>query len=217
MLKTTEKLIEAGLANKVFNNTDFKELFMGTAASRYGLLNKALDKGEIIQLKRGCYILNQKYNNQKLSKYYIASQIVPHSYVSLESALSFHGWIPEKVTTISSVIYKGRSRSFITEFGEFEYHTMPVQPYEFLTGVQRESVGGRPFLMASGIRALLDLVYEKGYEWSGLDFIQESLRIEIDNLKVINRTDYNDISNVYRSKRVLKFLQNMTKELRIDE
>lgn len=217
MLKTTETLIDAGLGNKVFNNTDFKELFTGTAASRYGLLNKALAKGEIIQLKRGVYILNQKYNSQKMSKYYIASQIVPHSYVSLESALSFHGWIPEKVTIISSVIHRGRTKSFVTELGEFEYHFIPVQPYEFLTGVQRETIDGQPFLIASGMRALLDLVYEKGYEWNGLGFIQESLRIEIDNLKLISRSDYSDLSNVYRSKRVLKFLKNMLEELTIYE
>lgn len=215
MLKTTEILINAGLANKVFNNADFKELFPGTAASRYGLLNKALAKGEVLQLKRGAYILNQKYNNQKISKYYIASQIVPHSYVSLESALSFHGWIPEKVTVVSSVIHSGRSKSFLTEFGEFEYRFIPIQPYEFLTGVQRKTIDEQPFLIASGIRALLDLVYEKGYEWRGLDFIQESLRIEIDNLKIISNTDYKDINNVYRSKRVLKFLQNMLQELNI--
>ncbi len=213
MLKTTERLLDCGLANKVFNNNDFKAIFAGTAASRYGLLNKALSKGEIIQLKRGVYILNQKYTTQKISKYYIASQIVPHSYVSLESALSFHGWIPEKVTIVSSIIHSGRSKSFVTDLGEFEYRVIPVQPYEFLTGVQRGSIYDQPFLIASGIRALLDLVYEKGYEWQGLDFIQDSLRIDVDNLQAITRSDYSDLCNVYRSKKVLKFLQSMLKEL----
>jgi predicted transcriptional regulator of viral defense system len=218
MLKTTEKLIEAGLAAKVFTPSDIKRVLIGTDASRYGLINKALDRGELIQLKRGAYILNPKYYPQKLSSSYIASQMMPHSYISQESALAHHGWIPEKVTVTSSAIHTGRSKTFLTPLGTFNYTFIPVQSHEFLTGVIREeAIDQQPFLIASGIRALTDYCYEKKIAWLGLDYFTDALRIDMQYLKQLSTQDFIDIKRVYSSKRVLYLLTQLEAALQNHE
>lgn len=204
-----ERLTDAGMANKVFTHADVKRVLNGTPASRYAFINKALKKNQIIQLKRGIYVMSQKYARENFSQFNIASQMIPHSYVSLESALSFHGWIPEKVTVISSVIHHGRTKAFNTPLGEFQYYFIPVQKYEFLTGVMRINQQQKPFLVASALRALMDLIYERNIEWQGLDLIIESFRIELDHLLTLKKTDFNEIKRVYRSKRILKFIRQL--------
>jgi hypothetical protein len=208
-MKMIDQLILGGMTNKLFTNEDLKRLLMGSPASRYALINKALKKGEIVQLRRGIYVMGQKYAQGPFSQFNIASQMISHSYVSLESALSFHGWIPEKVTVISSIIHHGRTKTFKTPLGEFQYYFIPVNEYEFLTGVIRVKEQQQPFFIASPLRALMDLVYEKKLHWQGLTFLLESHRIEEEYLFALKKSDFDAIKRVYRSKRLLTFLQQL--------
>jgi len=214
MLTTTETLLEQGFGGQVFKESDFACLFKGSKARRYALIHKALKKGELSRLSRGFYILGSKYRPLNISKFFIASSMVSGSFISFETALSFHGWIPEKVTVIRSVISKGRTRSFNSPIGEFEYIKIPVNEYEFLSGVYRKEVNGKPFLMAGPLRALADYVYLRKMEWSGLGLLQDGMRIEMDSLKLLTDEDFKEILRVYSSKRVLSFLNHMRKALR---
>ena len=172
MTTIKDKIIEAGFTDHILTNTDLNNLFDGTSASRYGMVNKALKKEELIKIRRGLYLLADKYRHKKLSKFFLASRIAAHSYISIESALSYHGWIPERVSTVTSVLALGRSKKFTTPFGEFAFCHIPVKEYEFLTGVIRiEEIKGEPFLLASPLRALTDLVYVKRIGWEGLKFL----------------------------------------------
>lgn len=210
-----EKILETALANHVLTENDLEYLLDGTPASRYALVNKAVNSGEIIRIRRGLYIMADKYRTNRLSKFFLASRIVPHSYISLESALSYHGWIPESVPNITSVTPHGRSRSFHTPFGEFSFDLIKTNEYEFLTGVERiEEIVNAPFLLATPLRALVDYVYIKKVKWQGLNFITEGLRIELDQLSVIKNNDFLVIKNVYRNKRVLHFIDKLMKELK---
>ncbi|MGE3319925.1 MAG: hypothetical protein AB7I18_11590 [Candidatus Berkiella sp.] len=204
-----DTLIQAGLANKLFTHDDLRQLLEGTDASRYALVNKALNKGQIVQLKRGVYVMSNKLLRQPLSQFFIASQMIPHSYVSFENALSFHGWIPEGVKMVSSVIHQGRSKAFETPLGEFQYIVIPINQYEFLTGVSRVTLEDQPFLMASPLRALTDLVYEKKLKWQSLDYLVNAMRIDLDNLLTLKQEDFSTIKPVYRSKRVLAFIHQL--------
>ncbi len=120
MLASTEKLQEAGFGERVFTDRDLARFFCGTPARRYGLVNKALAKKELVRIRRGVYILAKKYRTTKPSQFVVASRTVPGSYVSFESALSYHGWIPERVAVVTSVIYQRRTRTFETPLGEFK-------------------------------------------------------------------------------------------------
>jgi predicted transcriptional regulator of viral defense system len=210
-----DKIIEAGLTDHVLTDVDLNNILEGTAAARYGMVNKALKQAEMIKLRRGLYMLADKYRHKKLSKHYLASRIVPHSYISLESALSYHGWIPEHVATVTSVLAERPTRKHLTIFGEFIFYQLPVKEYEFLTGINRvEEIKGEPFFIASPLRALADYIYIKKIDWQGIDYLSTSLRIEIEEMKKIKRIDFSDIKKVYRSKRVLNFLDNLKQELK---
>jgi len=209
-----DKLVESGFSDHILTDVDLGNLSDGTPAARYGMVNKALKKGEIIKLRRGLYLLADKYRQKKLSKFFLASRIVPHSYVSLESALSYHGWIPEHVTTVGSILAHGRSKKFTTPFGEFTFHQLPINEYEFLTGIIRvEEIKDEPFLLASPLRALADYAYVRKMPWQGLNFLINSLRIDLEKLTQINTNDFLELKKVYRSKRVLHFLDRLKKEL----
>ncbi len=213
MLATTENLLEKGFADHVIKDWNLTTVFGGTDARRYALMNKALEKGEVIRLCRGKYILSPKYRSHNISKFFVASQMVPNGYISAESALSFHGWIPERVNVVVSVISKGRTRSFDTVFGHFEYIKICVKEYEFLSGVVRKEVEGKPFLIATPLRALADYVYIKKLKWTGLDFLLEGMRIEMEELNLLTSKDFEELAHVYTSKSVLSFLKQLKKTL----
>ncbi len=213
MLATTETLMEKGFKNQIIKDWDVASIFEGSPARRYALINKALKKGEIEHLCRGLYMLGPKYRSQSISKYFVASRMVSSSYISLETALAYHGLIPERVNIVRSIIAKGRTRRFNTSLGEFDYIKIPIREYEFLTGVLRQESNGNPFLIASPLRALLDMVYVQKIKWQGLNFMVEGLRIELDDLCTLKSCDFDELTKVYSSKRVLNFLQLLRKTL----
>src|SRR5258708_2453039 len=104
MTTLKDKIMEVNFADHLFTDVDLDCLLNRTPAARYGMVNKALKKGEVIKIRRGLYLLADKYRHKKLSKFFLASRIAPHSYISLESAFSYYGWIPEYVTTVTSII-----------------------------------------------------------------------------------------------------------------
>lgn len=214
MTTLKNNIIEAGFADHILTDVDLATLLDGTSAVRYALVNKALKKGEIITIRRGLYLLADKYRQKKLSKFFLASRIVPHSYISLESALSYYGWIPEHVKTVTSVLACGRTKKFVTSFGEFVFYQLPVNEYEFFTGVARvEKIADEPFLIASPLRALADYVYIKKIDWQGIRYLTDSLRIETEQLMQLNLDSFFEIKKIYRSKRVLHFLDSLKQEI----
>lgn len=215
MMTLIDRLLEANFTDHVLTDIDLNNLLDGTPAARYGMVNKALKKGELIKIRRGLYILAEKYRRKKISKFYLASRIVPHSYVSLESALAYYGWIPERVTLVTNVSACGRTKAFTTPFGEFEFYYFPINEYEFLTQVNRvEEIEDEPFLIASPLRALADLIYVKKLKWQGLKFLTHSLRIEPEQIQKIDGNQFSEIKCIYRSTHVLRFLNNLKRELK---
>lgn len=215
MTTLKDKIIEANFADHILTDVDLNSILDGTAAARYGMVNKAIKKKELIKIRRGLYMLADKYRHKKLSKFFLASRIVPHSYISLESALSYYGWIPERIASVTSILALGRTKKFITPFGEFNFYQLPVNEYEFLTGVTRvEEIKGEPSFLASPLRALADYVYMKKSDWNSLDYLIGSLRIKPEELMKIDSNDFLGIKRVYRSKRVLHFLDNLKVEIK---
>lgn len=213
MLDSIEKILRSGVGEHVFTDIDLATLFNKSAQSRYGLVNKALKKGELIRLRRGLYMLNPKLQQTHFSKFYIASKMIPHSYVSLESALAYHGWIPEHVPDIYSFTNARRTLSASSPLGVFLFYQAPIRRYEFFSGVSRELQDEKPFLMASPLRALADLVYLRKLKNCNRDYLVNSLRIDEEQLNTLTWQDFKKIRAIYESARVLKFLDNLEKEL----
>ena len=63
-------------------------------------------KGSLIRLKRGLYVVSPTVSEQLLSVELIANHLYGPSYVSMQYALRYYGLIPERVHTTTSLTFK---------------------------------------------------------------------------------------------------------------
>ena len=131
--------------------------------------------------------------------------------VSLESALSHHGWIPEAVYTVTSTC-TGESRTFQTPLGTFSFSRVPQNV--FYAAVTRESddATGDVALIATPVKALADYVYVYRKEWLTPDPAIRSLCIDPDDLASVPMDDLDETMESYRNERVLRFLAGLRRE-----
>jgi len=119
-------------------------------------ISRWVASGRLSQLRRGLYALAQPHARERPDPLALASRLHRPSYVSLQSALAYHGVIPEAVPVVTSVT-TGRPRRFRTPFGEFVYRH--VHPGLFW-GYEEVSLGpGQPSYVALPEKALLDLLH----------------------------------------------------------
>jgi predicted transcriptional regulator of viral defense system len=136
-------------------------------------LSRWMRSGRVEQLRRGLYVVAAPYARRRVEPFAIANRLVTPSYVSEESALSWHGLIPDVVHTVSSIT-TGKSGARRTGHGTFDYRH--VQPRLFWGYAEREVSSGAHALVAEPEKALLDLVYlRKGSDRSA--FLEE-LRLQ---------------------------------------
>jgi hypothetical protein len=132
------------------------------------------------------------------------------SHVSLESALAFHGLIPEAVYQVASVT-TGRSREFATPLGVFSFLRVPARAPR--AGVEAVAVARNAWaFVASPLRAIADAVYlnkEIAWERDGPGFLTESLRIEEDDLRTLSFEALEEIAGSIRSRRVRAYLEGL--------
>ena len=210
MLKCTEKIINSSLQGHLIQDKDLANLYGGTAARRYGLVNKAIKRKELLPLRRGLYMLASQQG--EISSYYIANQLVPFSFVTAEAALQFYQWIPERVTQIISISAFGRNKTFHTFLGDYLYKKSLFKQADFYVGVDRIEINQRSVLMATPLRALVDYVHWHKIKDANMDFLKNSLRIEEENLSTIKMTDIKKLLQVYKSGYAGKFLKNLMRE-----
>ena len=175
------------------------------------LLKRARGSGEVLRIARGLYCLKKDLLGFKLDSCVFAPVICWPSYLSFESALSYHGWIPEAVYSYASASL-GRSREFKTPFGVFSYRRVPQ--VNFYAGVDRiESKDGGAFFMAGPLKAMADLICVNKLDWKSAKPIVESLRVEEESLRELSGSDFDEIANCHRSGRVQEFLSGLRKDL----
>ena len=148
------------------------------------------------------------YYSNSLSREYVANLIYGPSYVSLDYALSYHGLIPERVNTITSVTI-GRSRSFHTPLGSFSYRMLKESRYAL--GAALESVGKATFLMATAEKALADKVWADkrigGFNVADYAaYLSDDLRIERETLRNLDSSRLRDIALTYNSVKINNLL-----------
>jgi hypothetical protein len=192
-------------AVNIFTSADAASAVNGSDSSRYGLVKRAMAEGEIVQIRRGLYCLAEHYRKKPLNIFSMAQRIYGPSYVSLESALSYHGWIPEAVYTCTNAGLKN-SKEFSTPFGIFSYKRVPQKI--LYTGVERcLDKHGNVFFIASPLKALADYVYIYKQNDYSLNDIIDSLRIETDELNDIEKEQIDELIDNYSFKRVRTILK----------
>ncbi|PZQ94475.1 MAG: hypothetical protein DI533_22175 [Cereibacter sphaeroides] len=198
------------LAGRVFNERQLAEVLGGSDARRYGLVNRALKDGSLIRVKRSTYVLGEKHRSDPIHPFAIAQSLVPGSYISFESALAYHGWIPEAAFVTASVSPGRKTMRFETgNFGMFGFHPLAIAPYQFLTAVDRVTFNKASAFVAQPLRALIDLVALRKEPWSGIAWATRGMRIDEDRLLRLRRRDVSVLKAVYKHKAVGAFLTSL--------
>ncbi len=183
----------------------------GSPDRQYSLLKRALAAGEVVHIRRGLYCLATRYQQRKPDPFVLAQRLYGPCYVSLESALSHYGWIPEAAYAVTSTSL-ARSREFDTPLGRFSFSRVPQKT--LFAEVQRiEGGDGSSFFLASPLKALADYVYVHQCDWDSAQPLVKSLRIEPDVLGELTAADFDRLLPNYASRRVRRFLEGLRKEL----
>ncbi|MFT5608664.1 MAG: putative transcriptional regulator of viral defense system [Gammaproteobacteria bacterium] len=216
MNSLTQCIAKAGYSDKTLTDKQLARLVGGSAQRRYGLVNRALKAGELVRIQRGVYALADDFRQNSLHPFYIANTLHSGSYVSMESALAYYGWIPEAVYVTTNVIRGRRSKEINHErFGQIIFTPLAINRYSFLELVERVQLNDQTILMAKPIRALMDLVYERKLDWQGLDWFEQSLRIDNENLSSVSAGDMTTLKTIYKHKRMQQFLVQFEQALEI--
>jgi predicted transcriptional regulator of viral defense system len=148
-------------------------------------LTRWVNSGRILQLRRGLYAIAPPYQKVKPHPFLVANHLQRASYVSLQSALAFHGLIPEVMAMTTSVT-AGRPERLDTPLGVYDFrHVKPG----LLSGYRMLDLGGQSARVALPEKALLDLVYLqpggkskdflRGLRLQDLDLIDTTLLLEL--------------------------------------
>jgi predicted transcriptional regulator of viral defense system len=115
--------------------------------------------GRLYQLRRGLYAVAPPYQKVKPHPFVIANLLQRASYVSAQSALAFHGLIPDIVHVTASVT-AGRPERLETPLGIFEFrHIKPEYLHGYTMAKLEGSKPDQQALVATPEKALLDLIY----------------------------------------------------------
>ena len=134
-------------------------------------------KGLLLKLRNQYYAFPE-FRQEPDSARFVANSIYKPSYISLHSALSFYGMIPEEVVQLTSVTTRKTER-FENAFGTFHYQNVKTALY---FGYEARTMrNGRSLLLATPEKALLDLLYLNPYYKTVHDM--EELRLDEDFLQ----------------------------------
>ena len=215
MVTFANKIIGAGYGNRPFTERQLASILLVSDASRYGLVNRALRDGSLLRIKRGLYVLGARWGRRgveqpEIHPFAIAQALKHGSYISFETALAHHGWIPEAVYLTASVTPRRKTLTYETrQWGNFEFSPLATNDYQFLVSVSRIKIGSSVVLVAQPLRALMDLVATRKLPWQGLDWITQGLRVNTGDLQSLSAADFDELESVYRHKSAQDYLANL--------
>lgn len=168
--------------------------------------------GDLIRVRRGLYVADPRLSNQEISRELVANNLYGPSYVSFESALSYHGLIPERVNAVSSATIR-RARSYSTPLGLFEFVTVPRDYFHI--GIEQIIVENQyAFLIASPEKAICDLIITtSGLRFQSVkaarEYLLYDMRISIDEHENWDTDIITRCSEHGRKRRELNFIRTV--------
>ncbi|MBI4090403.1 MAG: hypothetical protein HY422_00060, partial [Candidatus Komeilibacteria bacterium] len=148
-IKVLNKLTQRKLA--IFSIQDFARIVNTSPKSAKAFLSRHTRSGNFARIKQGLYIATAN----EPAKFEIANNLVRPSYISFETALSYHKIIPETVYSITSATTQ-RSQSFGIREQSYQFYRIKKTLYFGYTPIK---LRGSVILMATPEKALLDYVY----------------------------------------------------------
>ena len=169
---------------KAFTNAPLNRFVILDVLKNYKRLNDKISEliknGDLLQLKKGLCSWSQLRCGES-GTFRDRKSFVWPSYVSLESAMSYWGLIPERVYEVSSITIK-LSKKYQTPKGRFSYRSMPFPYYSFGT-LSVELSPGQVAIIATPEKAVCDkIIATSGLILRStaqkLNFLLDDLRID---------------------------------------
>ena len=170
-------------------------------------LNQWLNKGLIIKLRKGLYLLNEHDRKINPSRIFLANALYSPSYVSTEYALGYYDLIPEKVEDVTSVSTKNVKR-FKNIFGTFVYQHLKTGLFFGFKEILDEN--HLPVHIAEPEKAMLDFIYLNLASFKNQDQDVFALSYRLQNLDILKKAKLLAFAKKY-NQAVLTVAHNLLK------
>jgi predicted transcriptional regulator of viral defense system len=180
------------LGLRVFSALEFQRLLGMRLKAAQALLGRYAKRGVLVKLRNNYYALAAN----PPTPYLVSNRIYQPSYVSFESALSYHGIIPETVYSVTAATTRA-TREFSVQGAAYTYHRIKREAY---TGYGPLKVGEETVLMAEPEKALADYLY-----FASLGRKTLNDRMRLDRLSMGKLIGY---SRLYGRKRFTEYMEN---------
>lgn len=173
-----------------------------------------LKNQDLIRVKKGLYVLGDRYRVEPYSTELLANLIFGPSYISQEYALQHYGLIPERVELVTSMTTK-RQKDFQTPVGNFKYSYLNHS--RFTVGVDLTPISNKvTIFIASPEKAIADTVFRYRDIASIQDMQElliEDLRIDTADISNLSLERMSKISDTYRNPTVSLLFQTLKRGL----
>jgi predicted transcriptional regulator of viral defense system len=177
----------------IFRTTDVDFKLSGVGGVQ---LSRWVNMGYLAQVRRGLYVFSDKKDS--IDPLMVSFLLYEPSYVSMESALSYYGLIPELVP-VTTAISTRKTMAFENAYGAFSYRN--IRQELFFGYVPREIAGGK-FLMAEPEKAVLDYIYFNHMRLISMDDI-DGLRLNTEEFsKTVNAAKLKEYAKAYDSEKI---------------
>ena len=202
--------IRKHIPTPIFSHKLLENILIDEVSNVNAKIAYMVKKGELIRLKKGVYVLGKDYQTMPVDTLSLANTLYAPSYVSFDYALSYYGFIPERVYEITSATMRMK-KVFDTPLGRFTYKPVPLQAYALGVDWLYDDVNGGK-LIATPEKALCDKIRsDRGIgrlsQQKLREYLAFDLRIDTDMLYTLDTKLVLAIATAYRSSN----LKNLSK------
>lgn len=183
----------------LFTPLEFRRVFDVSKYAVQWFIKTHTKEGLFIKLRSGLYMVADYPANN----YLIANRLYMPSYISFDTALSFHGVIPETVYTVTSATTRG-TREFKVGNIRFVYHKLRKEIY---TGYKLIEYLDSTNLIAEPEKALADYLYF-------VTLGRRSLEYERLDLKKIKKTKLLKYIRLFKRPKMIKIVKKIYADFR---
>jgi predicted transcriptional regulator of viral defense system len=212
MAKDAKDLIETLVKwpKSYITGVDLKIIINKSYDAYHSLVKRLTKEGTLVKIKNELYLIKQSLRNDLPDTFELAELIWGPSYISFESALSHHGWIPEAVYTTTSACTK-KGKTVETAIGFFSYEHIPTDAFSI--GLHHYTHDNARFFIADPWKAIGDIIYARRKKWADVGALCEDLRIEGETIQESNMELLQYLSQNYPSLRTRESLAKFYEEL----
>lgn len=184
---------------------------LGPERHHASIISRMVSAGDIVRVRNGLFVFGSSYQEREINLFSVANVLFGPSYVSLESALSYYGMIPEAAKTVTSITWK-RTKRFSTPIGNFLYRR--ITKNAFSEGVSWKTSGEARFLIACPEKATVDKLYLDATTTDSFDYLRDSLRIEPERLRSLSINRVGVLARLYHNERLVARVGALRKALK---